>query len=423
MAVISQRLWLSRLEGVDSALGRRIAVNGHSFVVVGVAERFRGWGRLTRVGETDVWLPFGSQRRVTGQSVMSDPVGRIAAGSSAETVARASPGGICGSLSSTARPLWDVPTHCECRLVSELPKRRDSDAPLLAVDGTRRASALASWRQCHRSLAGTGQSPRPGERRSNRTGREPRATAAQGSRRSFGLAVFAWVLGVLVAVFIVAALQGMRLVETFPDFGDIRFDVAVLLFGAAVTGMIVLAAGALPAILTTGRDVRELLSRSGRTATPRLLLRQGFLIAQIALSLVLLVGSAVLNRSVEQNLLDTSLGMDVRQHHRIGTATGMTSATTGLGRRTCWLPWLRVCGPQILRDVAVSYGNPLTSSGPIALRTSSMTEPRQTSVLLTSVSPDYFHVLGIPVLARPLAHAGRVPRRCGIRRANACDLE
>ena len=81
VVVISERLWRSRLGGTLEALGRVININGHPFVVVGVADRFRGWDYATRVGSIDLWLPMGSQRAVTGSdSAMSFPVGRVRAG-------------------------------------------------------------------------------------------------------------------------------------------------------------------------------------------------------------------------------------------------------------------------------------------------------------------------------------------------------
>jgi hypothetical protein len=61
--------------------GQTISVNGRSFVVIGVTDKFRGWGRATRVGETDVWLPIGTQQAtMRASSGMAFPSGRVREG-------------------------------------------------------------------------------------------------------------------------------------------------------------------------------------------------------------------------------------------------------------------------------------------------------------------------------------------------------
>src|SRR5579862_1439260 len=86
VAVISEDLWRDKLDGAQSALSQTIAVNGHPFVIIGVADRFRGWGSTARVGDTDVWLPYGSMRMVTGDSSSMSLVGRARPGSSLKLI-------------------------------------------------------------------------------------------------------------------------------------------------------------------------------------------------------------------------------------------------------------------------------------------------------------------------------------------------
>jgi predicted permease len=61
VAVLSFRLWQRRFGGDDGAIGSRIKLNGHDFIIVGVAgERFEG---LTIGAPRDVWVPILTLRQ------------------------------------------------------------------------------------------------------------------------------------------------------------------------------------------------------------------------------------------------------------------------------------------------------------------------------------------------------------------------
>jgi macrolide transport system ATP-binding/permease protein len=62
VAVISHGLWMRRFGGDNSAIGRRILLNGHGFTVVGIAgKEFRG----TELGlAPDIWVPMMMQAQI-----------------------------------------------------------------------------------------------------------------------------------------------------------------------------------------------------------------------------------------------------------------------------------------------------------------------------------------------------------------------
>ena len=72
-AVISHRLWLRRYGGDHTTLGQTINLNGHHFVVVGVAPRLFS-GSLSSLGmSVDVWVPLQSYFDVLRSDLVQEP--------------------------------------------------------------------------------------------------------------------------------------------------------------------------------------------------------------------------------------------------------------------------------------------------------------------------------------------------------------
>ncbi len=68
VAVVSERLWKTRLGGTAGVLGRTLTVNGRPFTVVGVIAEHRGWSwTSSRIGTIDLWLPIGLEKLVSGR--------------------------------------------------------------------------------------------------------------------------------------------------------------------------------------------------------------------------------------------------------------------------------------------------------------------------------------------------------------------
>jgi predicted permease len=111
-------------------------------------------------------------------------------------------------------------------------------------------------------------------------------------------------LGVLLA------LAGVRMVvrlapPELPRVDDIRVDGGVLAFAVGVSVIVAVALALVAAWRGTRGDVREALSRSGRTQAgggASVGLRRALVVAQVAMTLVLLVGAALLGRSFVQLL-------------------------------------------------------------------------------------------------------------------------
>ncbi|HEY7387121.1 MAG TPA: ABC transporter permease [Bryobacteraceae bacterium] len=94
-------------------------------------------------------------------------------------------------------------------------------------------------------------------------------------------------------------------------------DFRVLGAGAATILLTAILSGLYPAWSVAGLDIREALATGGRTTRSRFRARRGFVVAQVALSMVLLVGFGLVLRTLVQ-LTELSPGYD---GHRVLTAS------------------------------------------------------------------------------------------------------
>ena len=226
---------------------------------------------------------------------------------------------------------------------------------------------------------------------------------------SLGLATLAGAMGILAATLLITTVRGMRLLKYLPDLTGVEIDGRVLGFCLLVTATTVLAFGLLPAVVTSRTDIRSVIGGGDRTLASRHRLSRGLVAAQIALSLTLLTGAGVLNRSL-QNLFATDLGM------KLDDVIELALKPDDLGydrTRTArvidgTMDRLRRAG---FRDVSVSYPNPLFTNGTmISLKTAAMAEAQRHVILLSTVSPDYFQVLRIPLLSGRTFTVAEYPR-------------
>ncbi len=116
--------------------------------------------------------------------------------------------------------------------------------------------------------------------------------------------------GVLLSWALLAAMRTF-LVDALARGQDVRLSWPVLAAALALSGITSVAASLAPALRLSGADPNRALRAGGAAGTGRTQhrLRSGFVVAQIALSLVLLVVSGLLLRNL-QGQLSTNLGFD-----------------------------------------------------------------------------------------------------------------
>ena len=111
------------------------------------------------------------------------------------------------------------------------------------------------------------------------------------------LAAVGGAIGLLLAWWGVAALVAVAPASA-PRLQDVRIDAIVVGFTAAVTVLTALASGLVPAVTTAGSHLHAGLREGGRESTASGRLRAGLVTAEIAVALVLVIGAALLIRTL-----------------------------------------------------------------------------------------------------------------------------
>ena len=217
------------------------------------------------------------------------------------------------------------------------------------------------------------------------------------------LAAAGAVLGWLLAWWMVDAVKAVKLPVDFPLAIDLRLDGRVMLFTLMATLVTGLLFGLLPAWQATKTDLIPALKDEAAGGAPRRAwLRNALVVAQVALSLVLLAGAGLIVRSLQQvrmvgpgfdteHTVTASVDLTLQGYDpararefqrqliaRIEAQPGVRAASF-----TGWLPLnLDFSGSPIYAE-----GQPFTRSGDLPV------------IAINNVWPRYFETMGIPLLA------------------------
>jgi predicted permease len=294
-AIVSHDFWRRRLGGDSAALGHTLTLDGRVFTVVGVLPRDF---RFVLAGEVEVWIPL--DRVAGGSTDRADRrlrvVGRLRGGVSAE---RAS-----FELATVMRRLaTQYPESNTGRTARAIPLRDEIVGPvrplLVALGG---AVALLLLVACTNvaSLFLT---------RAVARGRELAMRVALGAgrgrvvRQLLAESVLVAVLGAAAGVALawggvawLASAASPQAVGRVPFLRGLTLDAAVLGSVALVTLACGLAFGVAPALHAARLSFGGLGRREAGTSGNRA--RRAFLVAQLAFTTVLLVGTGLMTRSV-----------------------------------------------------------------------------------------------------------------------------
>jgi putative ABC transport system permease protein len=420
VAVISHALWQRRYGAAPDVIGRPLTLDGVPFTVVGVApQRFSG---LDVGRRADVFVPFAAARSVPGHSNLQ--VTMMARRRANQTVeaATAALRLVQPQIREAALPQgsrWrkqDLDAYLRDGLVlvsgatgnSRL--RLQYQRPLgLLMAVVALVLLIASANITNLLLA------RATDRR-----RELQVRSALGASRwrlIRGLLAESLVItGVGAVLGIAMASSGSSIVvqqlstQTNPIQLDVSIDSTVALFAIALTGLVTLLSGIVPAI--RGTDVFRSGFRSGfRKEGRRSFGPSAALIAvQVALSLTLVVGAGLFLRTFA-SLAAVPLGFD--PDHVLMAAVGASDLRVPPTQRLELFERVRDAVRSVpgVNDAAFSFLTP--AGGPILFRpievadgASTPERDRLSSVNL--VSPDWFRTFGTPlVVGREFVDADR----------------
>jgi predicted permease len=219
------------------------------------------------------------------------------------------------------------------------------------------------------------------------------------------LGVLGGVVGIALAYWGVQAL-GSLLPDDLPRLNPIRVDNLVLAFALLLSAVAGVAFGLVPAMFAARADIQSSLREgSGRCGESKVRRRaRNFLAAaEISLAMVLLVTAGLLLRSFSK-LMSVSPGFDAQ--HIVNADISLPQFQYSTPQQ--WSAFstellARVQAQPGLKDTAVVVPRPITDGFVNLAFTIEAAPPASTNESLTadyvSVSPEYFRVMGIPLLA------------------------
>jgi putative ABC transport system permease protein len=218
------------------------------------------------------------------------------------------------------------------------------------------------------------------------------------------LAAAGGLLGALVAFWTLGTVVKFG-ASTFPRLDEVGLDWRALAFGVTLTLATVLVFGLVPAWLSFNHKLSDVLNNGNRGSTQgrRQIFRVGFVTCQVGLSLILLIGAALLLRSFARL---SSVDLGFQTDHILTAALSMPEARFP-GReaqRKAFLAQVveRVSALPGVDSAASLMGLPLVFGGARSevfvegRAEPKLNEPRAAGY--SQISPDYFRTMKIPLL-------------------------
>jgi predicted permease len=425
VAVLSHRYWMNRFGGADSAVGKTVSVKRHVLTIVGVAEE--GFDGTSRGIASDLFVPAGLAFAMTpimpgDRELLDDPrmrwlnvFGRLRRGVTIEDaqlrlqavyaahLARDVRDASLSKVSDAEKSRY-LQNTIQVRAAGDgrpLSPLRPMVQPLWILTITAAIVLLIACANLANLLLAraSGRQREFAMRLALGAGR--RRLAQQLLVESLLLAFIGGAAGVAVAMWGAGALlQFVPPAETLtlsavPDARILVFTFVV----AVVTGV---GFGFAPAVRMTRPDVAPTLkSEAGSVAGGSGRLRRTFVIAQMALSVLLLVGAGLFLRSLN-NLVHTDLGFDTARVLAFRVDPEASGYDGERGKALVKLLRQRVESTPGVTSAAFSGQQLLSGSAWstfVTIEGQAYDADRRLSSYNHAVSPGFFRTMGIPMLA------------------------
>jgi predicted permease len=422
--VLGYRLWQRRFASDTAIIGKAVNLSGHVFTVVGVAPlAFHG---LDLILDPEFWVPLGNLEQLAANAPnRSDRgyhwlavIGRLRDGVGASQ-ASAELKTLAGHY-ATAHPDTDKGNGFLLTAAGSLPPRdRSTILTFLGILSVAVLLVLAiACANVANLLLAKGVARQREMAIRIALGAARRQLMRQMLTESVLLALGGGVVGILLALWATGALSAFHLPTPVPLDLSIAVDLRALLYAFALSVVTGLLLGIVPAwiasrpVLTRALKGEDVLARPGR----RVNLRNVLVVAQIAMSLVLLCGTGLLLRSL-QNASSIDVGfrsrgllmmsIDPRVHGY--TAERTVQFLTQLRERIAALPGVQSVAAT---DFVPLSGGHVSNGFSVVGQPNSQTPP---TVDMYMATQGYFETLGIPrLMGRDFAHETANGQKVGI---------
>ena len=403
VALVSHAFWQRELGGEAAAVGRAITLNGRRFAVIGVLPAgFRGLD-----DDTDVWVPMGmlginaparffEQRGARWHNV----VGRMKPGVSLQqanadvtTIARQLEQAYPASNARYGAAVFSLEDETVGQLRPLLLTMLAAVGFVLLIACVNLANLLlarASTRQRETAIRAA-------------LGADRRRLVRQFVAEGLLLSALGAAAGLLISMWSVDGITALA-PAGLPSFVVPRLDWRVLLFVVAVTCGAGLLLGLLPALQGSRADLNEVLKdgmRGSSGGRDRARVRSALVIAEVALSLLLLVGAGLMVRSFV-NLQRIDVGFRAGDVATLRFAVPQKYPADQAPRIAAQL-LERIGGLPGVRHAAIATDVPFGGSASATILTPEGVDAQSTDrgirVYRHSVTPGFFSTLGMPVAA------------------------
>lgn len=400
VAVLSASLWRRQFGSDPNIVGRTVRLDSQPTLVVGVMN-----DKVRFPQSAEIWVPlvFSSEEKSLRTAHYLLPIGRLKAGVSLQQ-AHADMAAIQARLESSF-PNTEKGWGVQCITISDFiagPGKGYSVMDLIAVAFllliacTNVANLLLA-----RSAARQNEFAVRVALGASRS-RLIRQVLVESVLLSIGGAAAGLLLGAWWISLIRAAMPP-EVERYIPAWDTVRLDPQVFLLTCAIAVMAGVIAGLFPAFYGSRANLQESLKEAGRGGGPgasRMRLRSALVVVQVALSLVLLVGAALMAKGVQTLFaLNFKFNPDAVLTFRV-TLRDYKYATPQ--QRAAFFDALtdRLNHTTGVQNSSVSIGLPFTGtwSGSFSIENRPLQPGEYRGADLNNVSPNFFALLHVPVL-------------------------
>ena len=400
VAILDYRLWKEHFNGATSAIGQIVSLDGTPYTVIGVMP-----AGFASIPPADLWTTITPVRRTVGSGQNYRVLARLKQGVSAPQAS--------SYLAALTQPFanqnYQFMKEQDRKLLSfwAAPFRyaasSDDRKPVLILFAAIGFVLLiACVNVANLLLARTAQRNREIALR-NALGAGRGRIVRQVLTESVLLAIFGAALGLVLAFWGLEFLLSIAPADALARAQHIGLNGWALLFTGGVAVLTGILFGLAPALQAARANLNEAIKESEGHASfglRRHRLSAAMVCAELALSLILLIGSGLLIRTFV-SLLDTDPGFNPRnmltvQIWTTGSKYNSTPALSGfydeLVRRIEAIPGVQsaaVVGAGLPLDQGVNLNPGVSVDG----------HRKFPSVDYREITPDYFHTLGVPLLA------------------------